>query len=250
MATNMNSREVIEKLKIHLPKERGFVFLEQVANTTGFASRFADAIVLNVWKSRFEIIGVEVKVSRSDWLNEIRQPAKADKIFQYCDTWYVATPAGIIQPGELPNGWGWWEVTAEKTFTRQASDRNKHKTLDDFFVAAVLRRALEQATPQAELENAETRGYHRGVASGKESAQYKLERLQTELDRLKKCVQDYETASGLNFSQGWADGANLGRAVNMVLRGEHLQLHNRLRSVRTFIDEALGTLEKPKPNGA
>ena len=241
----MNSKQVIEKLKAHFPKDKGFVFLEQVANSTGFASRFADAIAMNVWKSRFEIIGLEVKVSRSDWRNEIKQPAKADKIFQYCDSWFIATPEGVIRDGELPKGWGWLEVKNDKVFVRTPPVRNVHKALDDFFVASVIRRCLEQATPEADLKNAEAVGYRLGQESVRESCGYEAKQIREEFDRYKKCIRDYEAASGLNFQQGWSGGQRIGEAVRMVLSGEHLQVKNRLTSLRAFIDEALQKLEIP-----
>ncbi len=72
----MKSSDVINLLRVKYPKEEGFVFLEQVANSNGHVRRYADAIIMNVWRSRFQIIGIEVKVSRSDWLSELKNPAK------------------------------------------------------------------------------------------------------------------------------------------------------------------------------
>lgn len=241
----MNSKEVIEKLKIHFSKENGFVFLEQVAATTGHSSRFADAIVMNVWKSRFEIIGIEVKVSRSDWLSEIKNPAKADKIFQYCDSWYIATPADLVRNGELPRSWGLLEIKNDKVFNRVPCARNVHKALDDYFVASIIRRCIEQATPESEKHEAHAKGFQAGQKSAIDNSTYQEKRLREELERIQKMVREFEAASGIYFNGGWVSGEKIGEAVKMVMHGEHLKMKGRLQNLRDDIDKALLNMENP-----
>lgn len=54
-----------------------------------------------------ELWGFEFKVSRSDWLCELRKPEKAESWFQYCDRWgLVVSSAEIVKVEELPVGWG------------------------------------------------------------------------------------------------------------------------------------------------
>jgi hypothetical protein len=51
--------------------------------------------------------GHEVKVSRSDWLAELRAPEKAEAFARYCDFWWlVVSDKTIVRPDELPDGWG------------------------------------------------------------------------------------------------------------------------------------------------
>lgn len=50
--------------------------------------------------------GHEVKVSRSDWLTELRDPTKADAWKRYCDKWWLVAPKDVVR-GDLPEGWGW-----------------------------------------------------------------------------------------------------------------------------------------------
>jgi hypothetical protein len=243
----MTAKEVIEKLKIHYSKENGFVFLEQVAATTGYATRFADAIVMNVWKSRFEIIGIEVKVSRSDWLSEIKNPAKADRIFQYCDSWYIVTPADLVRDGELPKGWGLLEIKNEKVFTRTACARNIHKSLDDYFVASIIRRCIEQATPEADKQAAHAKGFQAGHQCAIDNSTYQEKKMREELDRIQKMVREFESASGIYFQGGWASGEKIGEIVKMILHGEHFKIKGRLLNLREDIDKALLNMEKPIP---
>src|ERR1700723_1265707 len=69
-------------------------FLEQVADGTGARRfRWADGVAMSVWPSRgYDIHGIEVKVSRYDWLNELKQPGKSAAVQQYCNRWWIATP--------------------------------------------------------------------------------------------------------------------------------------------------------------
>lgn len=74
----------------------------------------ADFIAINAWPSRgFEIIGYEVKVSRTDWVREQQRPEKAERFWRHCHQWSLIVPAPadtIVKPGELPHTWGLCEV--------------------------------------------------------------------------------------------------------------------------------------------
>lgn len=87
---------------------RRFVFATHVRDGAGFDRRTADAVALDLWQStRNELHGFEVKVSRSDWLRELRDPAKHAAVARYCQRWSLVIPsAGMVKPGELPDGWG------------------------------------------------------------------------------------------------------------------------------------------------
>lgn len=68
-------------------------------------------LVVACWGSlKWARRGFEVKVSRSDWLKELRRPEKALDALAWLDYWSVAAPPGIVREGELPAGWGLVEV--------------------------------------------------------------------------------------------------------------------------------------------
>ena len=56
--------------------------------------------------------GFEVKVSRSDWLTELRDPSKAEAWKRYCDRWWLVAPRDIVG-AELPEDWGLISPTAK-----------------------------------------------------------------------------------------------------------------------------------------
>ncbi len=87
-----------------------WALMEEVAPRTGGGTRYADGIAVNLWKSRgYAVHGFEIKVSRADWMRELKNPAKADELFGYCDHWWVVAAPGIVKPEELPAGWGLME---------------------------------------------------------------------------------------------------------------------------------------------
>lgn len=85
-----------------------YVCAEHVRSHAGFdALRTADMIVQDTWPSKgLELIGHEIKVSRSDWLHELKQREKAEQFIRYCNRWWLVVPDAAIVREELPFGWG------------------------------------------------------------------------------------------------------------------------------------------------
>lgn len=88
-----------------------YVCAEHVRARAGFDCRTADFIAVETWESSLRngltIHGAEVKISRSDWLRELADPAKAAVSMAYAShCWLAAADASIVRPGELPAGWG------------------------------------------------------------------------------------------------------------------------------------------------
>ena len=87
---------------------------EHVKSSLGYSDgdRIADFIAGDKYGGgyageKLALHGHEVKVSRSDWLTELRDPTKANAIKRYMHHWWLVVPdASIVKPGELPEGWG------------------------------------------------------------------------------------------------------------------------------------------------
>jgi hypothetical protein len=144
----MKTHEVNAALRKAYPNTE-YAIMFEVGNTTGSnVRRHADAIVMNLWPSRGLIIeGFEVKVSRSDWTRELKDPEKAELISRYCDKWWVVAPAGIVHEHEVPALWGYKQVTdgGRIVTVKDAPRKTKEEltALDRGFVAAMLRRASD-----------------------------------------------------------------------------------------------------------
>lgn len=106
-------RDMLDRLNIYYGQRRSgngqrFVGCEHVRSHAGFdAIRTADYVAMDLWPSKgLALHGHEVKVSRSDWLTELKHPEKADQFRRYMDYWWlVVSDPGIVR-GDLPLGWG------------------------------------------------------------------------------------------------------------------------------------------------
>lgn len=115
----------------------------EVSNATGYGIKsYADAVSMGVWPSTgHELHGFEVKISRSDFLNEMKNPAKAMPIMQYCHRWSLVCPANMVKLDEVPSTWGvyWFKDGAIRKARQPPILEAKPLTAE--FVASLVRRA-------------------------------------------------------------------------------------------------------------
>lgn len=99
--------EVFSKLERVFPATSYLVLPQVRLPVPGAPDRTVDALVVSPFKSRgLWIAGVEIKISRSDWVKEARDAAKAELFMRYCRFWYLAQPHGVVPDGEVPVPWG------------------------------------------------------------------------------------------------------------------------------------------------
>lgn len=201
-----------------------WVFLPQVSNSTGtHHSRTADAIALNCYLSRgMELHGFEIKVTKQDWLSELKDPDKSIAVQQYCDRWWlVISKEEFVEKGMLPSTWGMMAVEAKagKLRLKVIHPAPKLEAPTPFtrgFVASVFRNAVDKVTPQGALKEARTEGYEAGYNAGKDHQKCYNETLKSELDRQQQCIQTFEEASGINLLP-WNAG-NVGEIVKLLMK--------------------------------
>ena len=118
------------------------VFFE-VSNDTGAkARRWVDAVALGIWPSTgYEIVGIEIKVSRSDLRAELADPRKAQELMRFCSRWCLAAPAGMVRPDELPRTWGLLEFDAGRMRRKVAPPLLEPEGITPGFMMAILRKA-------------------------------------------------------------------------------------------------------------
>jgi hypothetical protein len=195
-----------------------YITLEEVRDATGFdGHRTADAIAVSLYRSRGKAIwGFEMKVSRSDWLHELKQPEKAESIMRYCDYWALVVPnKDIVKPGELPATWGMY--VAQKNRLKCVVPCPK---LDPLPMSMTMLTALIYAVSNkqskadaAALSAAKDEGYKLG------SARIKDAYYENSYNELYKKVEEFEKASGLNIQYGWQKADKIGAVVKMLLDG-------------------------------
>lgn len=222
-----------------------WAFLEEVRNRTGYGrmERYADGLAMSLWPSRgLEVHGFEVKVTRSDVINELRKPGKADPIMQYCDRWWlVLGDKSLIQPGELPPTWGLMIVRG----TRQLraiieAPKLQPAPLDVRFVASILRN-FEQSYVPARLLTEAKLALREGIearvkARIEENANSELAKMQrraehAERDResLQQLVDDFNEKAGVYLAK--YNVGDISEALRIVQGAGQGLLRRKLRQV-------------------
>lgn len=148
-----NEKQLFKKLGATYSPKR-YVLLSQVRSSPTLKARTADAVAIGYLKSHgLSIDGFEIKASRADWLNELKDPLKAEEIGQYCDRWWVvASSDKIVRPDELPENWGLYVDTGRNYLkTEKGAKAIQVRPVDRDFIAALVKRLVEQYNAPREL---------------------------------------------------------------------------------------------------
>lgn len=190
------------------------VFYE-VGNGTGSrCSRHADVVAMGLWPSRgLWLEGIEIKVSRSDWLSELRSPEKADAVAKFCDFWWLAVgDPSIVQEGELPERWGLLVLDGTKLRMVKQAPKLEPEPLSREFVAALLRRACD--AQDKIRQEALSEGIERGLERAPKVAESDRTDAERELGFLRQSLVEFEEKSGLKIER-WGAG-RLGEVVAKI----------------------------------
>jgi len=225
----LNTDEVIERLsKRYSQPEYGF--LTQVRNGAGFsATRTMDAMAMSLWPSRgLHITGFEVKVSRGDFIREIRNPQKADELACFCDYWYIVVgDPDIVQLGELPEKWGLIVPSGTGLKIIKEAVKLTPQPIDASFLAALMRNLTKGMIPSATIAGRMSEEFERGKTVGASSAGI----APRELKSLQDKVKAFETASGVELITYKHDSATIGEAVKVVLEGRDKVIREKLEKM-------------------
>lgn len=229
----LNTPHAREMLRKRFPSPE-WALMEEVAPNTGGGTRYADAVAVNLWRSRGHAIhGVEIKISRGDWLRELKQPAKAEGVYVYCDHWWIVAPAGVVHEGELPPTWGLLELRATSLVQKTAAPRLEPKPIGRAFFASLMRRGHENIAAIAGRVHMEEVAKVR--ASIEDKVRTRVEDATRELRELKEQMLAFELATGLTFTRysgppiatvklaqrlaqlsGWGEDKALGRLTGIA----------------------------------
>jgi hypothetical protein len=106
--------------------------------------------VVDLWPSSgHPVHGFEVKVSRSDWLTELKDPDKAEAFKPYCDHWWLVVPDASIVHDDLPPGWGLMVAGRGGLHIRNRAPKLDRRDMPIGMTAAWLRAAAKTATKHA-----------------------------------------------------------------------------------------------------
>jgi hypothetical protein len=256
----------------------GGVFLPEVGQNGGWgAGSRCDAIYAGFTSSSGRIlVGHELKISRSDWLNELNKPGKADAWADECHEWWlVVSDPAIVHEHELPAGWGLMSPgTRTKTrmtvHTRAArKDPSSHRPSWDAVRSVLARQdtiraqAIAEAGQSARQEAwAEVdRRVQDGIALGLQRAGTpdateladKLQRIETALGG--QIDWDAETRGHIRYGTEWiglselkliADAVRAAGSIDRALRDLSNRYYTPIDSTRRALKQletALGDLQ-------
>lgn len=222
----------------------GFIVMQEVRNATGFDSnRSADCLALGMYKSRGrELWGFEMKVSRSDWVKELEQPAKAESWLRYCDRWaLVIADEKMVHPGELPEPWGLYAPVKGKLKCIKPCPKLDPDPLNRIALTALMYAAskADEAVLHAQLAGEFERGKKSAYDHNKHNADKYLE--------LVKIVEAFEEASGLRIQYSSVESVQgLGKIVSAVRDGKSA-IKRRMHTVEyalTSVKDMIPALEE------
>jgi hypothetical protein len=99
-----------------------------------------DAWAMRKSWTHFATVGYEIKVSRSDFLNDKKWPDYLD----YCNELYFVCPPDIIKANEVPENCGllWCSKNQTMLYTKKKAPSRKAVKLENVFVYILMWRAL------------------------------------------------------------------------------------------------------------
>lgn len=238
--------KVFDQLR-HIFPSPAHVCLPSVRNGVGYTVRervrTADAIVFSTWPSRgLWMAGVEIKVSKSDWKKELSQPDKSDEIQQYCNYWYVAVPAGLVNVNEVPETWGLVEVKSNTACISKPAPRLDAKPIDLPLCCSIFR-AMEGKVVPAALVN------ERIAEAEKLAREDAMKRHASDYSRLLEVVREFQAASGIKLDRYTWRAGNIGKAVKLVMDRNVGDVMKEFRkdaeNAKRQIDDILKSIDAP-----
>ena len=202
----MHAQILYDAIATRYPFDQGWILMREVT-PPGTKRRF-DALAMTGWASRgLTTVGMEVKVSRGDWLRELKEPAKADPLVSLVHEWWIVAAPDIVEAEELPPGWGLLVPRADGVLQPavKAAKRTPPPWTPEQWQCMMLRLATRRrAETPDELDRAKQEGYNFGVQEERKRLSETLERQQRSMDDLRREVFRAEAATGRKITQ-WAD---------------------------------------------
>lgn len=238
-----------QTLRAKFPAEE-YVLIAEVSDASGFnRSRSLDFMLINLWNSRgLAVTGIEQKSNRSDWLKELKTPAKQENHFKYCDYFFLLTDKeGVAKIDEIPANWGWYHINANGMLkTLKAAPKLESIPIQRSLLCAMLRRAADKTNyihVDSVAEHIATK-----AEQLKGERNYKLEAEANNWRIMKPIIDEFEKVSGVRISETYSDIKDIGEAVKQIRQGgleQFLKRFSRItEDVKTMHDRMIDSHKK------
>lgn len=242
----MNTQELTQMLATRYCQPE-YAFLTNVRNGTGYvrATTYADAFAMSLYPSRgLAILGFELKISRSDWLRELKKPDKAEEgIYGFCDNWYlVAGDDKIVHLDELPKTWGLIVAKGNRLFTVKPAPELKPKPVDRLLLASIFRNVIDGMVSRDSIKGEMAAEFERGVKWSKSE----VERAEKKTQEKESIIKTFEETTGIKINEDWGITRvqKVAKAVNTVLAKEDTDIKYNIRWAKDNLTSALKKLDE------
>lgn len=246
-----------ELLRSKFDDSRRYAVAEEVGNRTGYQRRRLDMVVVDVYESNgYSIEGIEIKVSKPDLRRELQDSSKHNIFFENLDYYSLAAPFDVIDKDLIPKHWGIYAAKQKddgtwylRTVRKPLSLHDKgNKTIDKGFFAC-LARAISCQSPTAErIEQAEMKGYKKGVEDEKRRSDYQVRRASEQLERLDVLEDLFDKCrvwgngsveKGIAKFEAFRQVGDM-NFVERKLESTRDELTNAIDAIKTVFEEELG----------
>lgn len=217
----ITAADVRTALKLRYPPS-SHALLWEVAPTTGGGTRYADAVAFGLWASHGHAIeGIEVKVSRGDFLAEMKQPEKSEPVMRFCNRWWLACPAGMVSPDELPSTWGLLELFENGTLRQKVKAPKLEPVTPTLgFMAALIRRSagVDEDMSNIEIGRRVTDEVRRQTENlRRQYVDQAAQRVQAAEEAI-QTIEKIKAETGIDLTSYRWNGERLGDAVKLFSR--------------------------------
>lgn len=225
-------------------EEAGYATLFEVANGTGARGKttFADIVIMNLWPSRgMELVGYEVKSDRGDWLRELKDPAKAWPVMQYCDRWILLSAPAVARLEEIPLNWGWTVFDGEKLREKKKAPVLEPKPLNRTFVGSMLRRPVRDV--EAMVKQAVRKREDELEAEVKRRVEAAVAKRASTVDEALAKVAAIKEATGIDLMTWRTNEETVASALKFAMSADPFHRYTGLNNAAREIEGALKTVQ-------
>lgn len=214
----MTTEELQELLAARYPSDRYALFFDVPDKVGTNQRRRADAIAIGCWNSVGHLVeGFEMKVSRSDWLREVKQVQKADPFIERCDKWWLVTAdASIAKEDEIPACWGWMAATKSGLRVQRPAQRlpQDDSKIDRMFAIGLFRKMQGDMLASPEVRRVLKSAADVRDAEIEKQVIWRTERNTRRINELTQRIEKFETSSGLKLDD-WRLG-DVGKLARVI----------------------------------
>lgn len=181
-----------------------YALLFDVPDTVSLAQkRRIDAVSFGLWASGGqEIQGFELKISRADWLRELKQVDKADPFIELCDRfWLVTADSKIAKLEEIPACWGWLSATRSGLRVQRPAQKlpGCGGVVPRGFLLGVMRKLQDDLLSSPDVQAVIDERVKLVQQRQDANVQYATKNLQRERDEAVKVVKEFQEKSGIDL---------------------------------------------------